>query len=164
MRPVTHRTALALAALTLLLAGCGTEAGNEGGGGDTVSPPPSSSPSSSSSPASPSSSSASPECASGGELDAGDDGSTVCLVVGDTVRVSLDGTRSRPWKPVAVEGGGLEAANSGIVLLPGDASAAYEAVSAGRAELSSQRPLCATGTGRVSCKGIQEWRVTVLVT
>ncbi|WP_053847910.1 hypothetical protein [Streptomyces sp. NRRL B-24085] len=159
MRPATHRTALALAALTLLLAGCGTEAGNEGGGGDTVSPSPSSSPSS----ASPSSS-PSPECAPGGELDAGDNGSTVCLAVGDTVRVSLDGTRSRPWEPVAVEGGGLEAANSGIVLLPGDASAAYEAVSAGRTELSSQRPLCATGTGRVSCKGVQEWRVTVLVT
>ena len=163
MRPTTHRTTLALAALTLVLAGCGTEAGSEGGGGDTVSPPPSSSSPSVPSPSS-ASPSPSPECTSATELDAGDSGSTVCLAVGDTLRVSLDGTKSRPWKPVATEGGGLEATNSGIVLLPGDASAAYKAVSAGRVKLSSQRPLCATETGQVSCKGIQEWRVTVLVT
>jgi hypothetical protein len=153
MRSTTHRTALTLAAVTLLLAGCGTQAGNEGGGSGTVSPPPSSSPPS-----------PSPDCTSASEVDAADSGGTVCLAVGDTVRVSLDGTKSRPWKPVTTEGGGLEATNSGIVLLPGDASAAYKAVSAGRVRLSSQRPLCATETGRVSCKGVQEWRVTVLVT
>ncbi|MEU1475739.1 hypothetical protein ACFYZ8_11985 [Streptomyces sp. NPDC001668] len=160
MRRTTHRTTLALAALTLLLAGCGTEAGSEGGGSDTVSPPPSSSPPSPPAP----SGSPSPGCTAASELDAADSGSTVCLAVGDTIRVSLDGTKSRPWKPVITEGSGLEAANGGIVLLPGDASSAFKAVSAGKAELSSQRPLCATGTGRVSCKGIQEWRVTVLVT
>jgi hypothetical protein len=158
MRPTTHRTALALAALTLLLAGCGTQAGSEGGGGETVSPPPSSSP------PSPSPSAPSPDCTSASELDAADSGSTVCLAVGDTIRISLDGTKSRPWKPVAVDGSGLEATNSGIVLLPGDASSAYKAVSAGKVRLSSQRPLCATETGRVSCKGIQEWWVAVLVT
>jgi hypothetical protein len=158
MRPTTHRTALALAALTLLLAGCGTQAGSEGGGSDTVSPPPSSSP------PSPSPSAPSPDCTSASELDAADSGSTVCLAVGDTIRISLDGTKSRPWKPVAVDGSGLEATNSGIVLLPGDASSAYKAVSAGKVRLSSQRPLCATETGRVSCKGIQEWWVAVLVT
>ena len=98
------------------------------------------------------------------ELGATDSGDTVCLAVGDTIRISLDGTKSRPWKPVAVDGSGLEATNSGIVLLPGDASSAYKAVSAGQVRLSSQRPLCATETGRVSCKGIQEWWVTVLVT
>ncbi|MGX1477371.1 UNVERIFIED_CONTAM: hypothetical protein RKD50_006179 [Streptomyces canus] len=158
MRPTTHRTALALAALTLLLAGCGTQAGSEGGGSDTVSPPPSSSP------PSPPPSSPSPDCTSASELDAADSGSTVCLAVGDTIRISLDGTKSRPWKAVAVDGSGLEATNSGVVLLPGDASSAYKAVSAGKVRLSSQRPLCATETGRVSCKGIQEWWVAVLVT
>ncbi|MDH6587158.1 hypothetical protein M2161_006264 [Streptomyces sp. SAI-133] len=121
MRPTTHRTALALAALTLLLAGCGTEAGSEGGGGSdsaSPSPPPSASPSSS--------------CTTvTGDLDASDSGDTVCLAVGDTVRISLDGTKDRPWQPVGVKGSGLEATNSGIVLLPGDASAAYKAVSAG---------------------------------
>ncbi|MFK4098612.1 hypothetical protein ACI2L1_00730 [Streptomyces sp. NPDC019531] len=157
MRPTTHRTALALAALTLLLAGCGTEAGSQGGDGDTVSPSPSSS-------SPPPSASSSPGCTHASELDAGDSGSTVCLAVGDTIRISLDGTKSRPWKPVTTEGGGLEATNSGIVLLPGDASSAYKAVSAGTVRLSSTRPLCATETGKVSCKGIQEWRVTVLVT
>ncbi|MEU0025627.1 hypothetical protein [Streptomyces sp. NPDC006335] len=164
MRPTTHRTTLALAALTLVLAGCGTEAGSEGGGGDTVSPPPSSASPSPPPSGSPSPGSPSPGCTATSELDAADSGSTVCLAVGDTLRVSLDGTKSRPWKPVSTEGVGLEATNSGIVLLPGDASSAYKAVSAGRVRLSSQRPLCATETGQVSCKGIQEWRVTVLVT
>ena len=150
MRPI-RKTTLALATLTLLLAGCGTEAGNgKGGGGDRVSP---SSPTPTAT-----------RCTTRAELGATDSGKIVCLAVGDTIRISLDGTKSRPWKPVAVDGSGLEATNSGIVLLPGDASSAYKAVSAGRVRLSSQRPLCATDTGRVSCKGIQEWRVTVLVT
>lgn len=159
MRPTTHRTALALAALTLLLAGCGTEAGSEGSGGsDSVSPspPPTASPSPSASP-----SGCTPVT---GDLGATDSGDTVCLAVGDTVRVALDGTKGRPWKPVGVEGSGLEATNSGVVLLPGDANSAYRAVSAGTVRLSSTRPLCATETGKVSCKGIQEWRVTVVVT
>src|SRR5690242_10516126 len=154
MRPTIHRTALALAALTLLLAGCGTEAGSEGGdGSDSASPSP------------PPSASASAGCTTvTGDLDATDSGDTVCLAVGATVRVSLDGNKDRPWQPVDVKGRGLEAANSGVVLLPGDASAAYKAVSAGTVRLSSSRPLCATETGKVSCKGIQEWRITVVVT
>ncbi|MEU0210353.1 hypothetical protein [Streptomyces canus] len=152
MRPI-RKTTLALATLTLLLAGCGTEAGNDkGGGGGSVSP------------SSPTSTPTATGCTTRAELGATDSGDIVCLAVGDAIRISLDGTKSRPWKPVAVDGSGLEATNSGIVLLPGDASSAYRAVSAGQVRLSSQRPLCATETGRVSCKGIQEWRVTVLVT
>ncbi|WP_329334898.1 hypothetical protein OG866_14635 [Streptomyces sp. NBC_00663] len=124
----------------LLLAGCGTEAGS--GSGETVSPS---------------------GCASVPELHASDSGRTVCLDVGGTVRVGLDGARNRPWQPVAAEGAGLEAANSGIVLLPGDANAAFEAVAPGTVRLSSSRPLCATESGRVACQGIQEWWVTVVV-
>ncbi|WP_030320513.1 hypothetical protein [Streptomyces sp. NRRL B-3229] len=157
MRRTTHRTTLALAALTLLAgAGCGSQAGSDGGGADTVSPPPSSS-------ASPSPSS-SPRCTSASELGASDSGATVCLAVGDTVRLSLDGTKSRPWSPVTAEGTGLEPVNSGFVLQPGDANAAYRAVSAGQVRLTSSRPLCATETGKVSCKGIQGWWVTVVIT
>jgi hypothetical protein len=152
MRRTTHRTTLALAALTLLAgAGCGTQAGSDGGDGTTVSPSPSAS-------ASPS-----PGCTSVPELGASDSGATVCLAVGDTVRLSLDGTKSRPWSPVTAEGTALEPVNSGFVLQPGDANAAYRAVSAGQVRLTSSRPLCATGTGKVSCKGIQEWWVTVVV-
>jgi predicted small secreted protein len=149
MRRTTHHTTLALAALTLLLAGCGTQAGSGEGDGDTVSPSPSTS--------------SSPGCTSVPELGADDSGRTVCLAAGDTVRISLDGTKSRPWKSVTAEGDILEATNSGIVLLPGDATSAFKAVSAGTAHLNSSRPLCATETGKVSCKGIQEWSVTVVV-
>ena len=144
-----RRTTFAPAALlTLVLAGCGSQAGSDGSdGSDTMSPsPPSSS------------------CTTASELNASDSGDTVCLAVGDTVRVGLDGTRSRPWKPVTTEGTGLEAGNSGIVLLPGDANAAYQAVSAGTVRLTSSRPLCATETGKVSCKGVQDWSVTVVIT
>ncbi|MFI1724675.1 hypothetical protein [Streptomyces sp. NPDC020489] len=129
-----------LAVVALLLAGCGTGAGNDSGG--AVSPS---------------------GCPPVPELHAADRGRTVCLRVGGTVRVGLDGEKNRPWKPVTVEGAGLEAANSGVVLLPGDANAAFEAVSRGTVRLASSRPLCATGTGRIACQGIQEWWVTVVV-
>lgn len=137
-----------LAVTALLLAGCGTQTGGDkDDSGGSVSPSPSPS-----------------GCTSVPELHAADSGRTVCLAVGGTVRVALDGTENRPWTPVTAEGDGLEAANSGIVLLPGDANAAFEAVSAGTVRLTSARPLCATETGKVSCKGIQDWSVTVVVT
>ncbi|KUN27446.1 hypothetical protein AQJ23_11985 [Streptomyces antibioticus] len=142
-----RRTTFAPAALlTLVLAGCGSQAGSEGdGGSDTVSP------------------SSSPSCTTASELNASASGDTVCLAVGDTIRVGLDGTKSRPWKPVTTEGTGLEAVNSGFVLLPGDANAAFRAESEGHVRLSSSRPLCAADSGRVACQGVQEWWVTVVV-
>ncbi|MFJ9537942.1 hypothetical protein ACIRPX_11860 [Streptomyces sp. NPDC101225] len=158
MRRTIPHTTLAAAALALVLAGCGGPSDSGKGGGSSVSSSPTPTASPSTGPAS------SPTgCAAPAPLTAHDSGRTVCLSVGETLRVSLDGTAERPWKPVTVKGSGLEAANSGIVLLPGDASAAYKAVSAGRTRLESSRPLCAAQTGRVSCLGIQEWWVTVVV-
>ncbi|MET7984794.1 hypothetical protein [Streptomyces sp. NPDC005281] len=149
MRRTTHIRTIALAALTLLLAGCGTQSGGDAGTGGTVSPSPSPS---------------HPGCATAkGELGAADTGHTYCVAPGGTIRVSLDGTSIRPWKPVKTEGSGLEATNSGIVLQPGDASAAYRAVSAGTVRLTSSRPLCPSDPARVSCKGLQAWTVTVVV-
>ena len=159
MRRTIPHTTLALAALTLALAGCGSQT-DSGKGGDagSVSSSPTSAPSPSTSPTS------SPGgCAEASTLDAADSGHTVCLAVGETVRITLDGTAKRPWKPVSAKGSGLEAANSGFVLQPGDASAAFKAVAAGKTRLESTRPLCAAQTGRVSCLGIQEWWVTVEV-
>ena len=147
-----------LVALALVLAGCGGQSASGKGGSSSVSSSPTPTTSPSTSPTgSPSG------CAAAATLAAHDSGRTVCLAVGETLRVSLDGTAKRPWKPVAVKGSGLEAANSGIVLQPGDANAAYKAVSAGKTRLQSTRPLCAAQTGRVSCLGIQEWWVTVVV-
>ncbi|MFE4755552.1 hypothetical protein ACFRIB_35810 [Streptomyces mirabilis] len=150
MRRTTHHRILALTALTLLLAGCGTQGGGDAGGSHSVSPSPTTShPSCDTAPA---------------ELGAADTGHTYCLTAGGVLRLTLDGTTSRPWTPVKVSGIGLEATNSGVVLQPGDASSAFKAVSAGTVHLASSRPLCATAPGKVSCKGIQEWTVTVLVT
>ncbi|MET8133532.1 MULTISPECIES: hypothetical protein [unclassified Streptomyces] len=149
MRRTTHTRTIALAALTLLLAGCGTQSGGDAGGSGTVSPSPTPS---------------HPSCATAkGELGAADTGHTYCLAPGETIRVSLDGTTRRPWAPVKTAGTGLEATNSGIVLQPGDASAAYRAVSAGTVRLTSSRPLCPSDPARVSCDGLQEWTVTVVV-
>jgi hypothetical protein len=163
MRRKIPHTTVALAALALALAGCGGQS-DSGKGGDSnsvsssPSPPPTSTPSPKTSP------SATPGgCAQASTLDATDSGRTMCLAVGETVRINLDGTAKRPWKPVSVKGSGLEAANSGFVLQHGDASAAFKAVAAGKTRLESTRPLCAAQSGRVSCMGIQEWWVTVVV-
>ncbi|MDT0474753.1 hypothetical protein RM863_21760 [Streptomyces sp. DSM 41014] len=146
-RPAAARTALALTALSLLLAGCGpgtaTGSGSVGG--------------------SPSAASPSRGCAPPAELGAGDSGRTVCVAVGGVVRVDLDGSEARPWKPLAVSGAGLRATNSGLVLGRGDATGAYRAVAAGTARLASARPLCPTGAGEVSCVGLQGWSLTVVV-
>ncbi|MEV6834182.1 hypothetical protein AB0N17_06625 [Streptomyces sp. NPDC051133] len=150
-----RRTTLcALAAAPLLLAGCGSQSGGDTSSNGKVSPAPSGHSSHSSS-----------ACVSLAELKAADNGRTVCVAKGGEVRLTLDGTKDRPWKPVMTSGTGLQAINAGFVLQPGDATAAYRAVSAGTTKLTSSRPLCAqpTGSGQVSCKGIQEWTVTVNV-
>ncbi|MFE3162804.1 hypothetical protein [Streptomyces sp. NPDC059224] len=166
-RTTVHRASLAAATL-LLLAGCGSQSGSTDQGSGTVS----SSPSSPSSPtpggpaASPSQSGSTGGCTPAtSELTAADDRATVCVAVGGTLRLTLDGTKQRPWKTVTVSGEALRATNGGIVLQPGDASAAYTAVASGTVTLTSSRPLCAepTAPGGVSCKGIQEWQVTVRV-
>jgi len=150
MRRTTHHRTIALTALALLLAGCGTQGGGDAGDSGTVSPSPTTT---------------HKGCTTAeAELGAADTGHTYCLTTGDVLRISLDGTTSRPWAPVTVEGSGLEATNSGVVLQPGDASAAFKAVSAGTAHLSSNRPLCPSDPARISCKGLQEWTVTVVVT
>ncbi|MFJ2392098.1 MULTISPECIES: hypothetical protein [unclassified Streptomyces] len=150
MRPTHTHPVLALATLTLLLAGCGTQGGGDAGGSGTVSPSPTKH---------------SQGCGTApAELGTADAGRTYCLATGGELRLSLDGTAARPWTPVKADGNGLEATNSGIVLQPGDASAAFRAVSAGIVHLTSSRPLCATEPHRMSCKGLQEWTVTVRVT
>ncbi|MFG2477622.1 hypothetical protein [Streptomyces fagopyri] len=150
MRPTNPHPVLALTALALLLAGCGTQGTDDAGGGGTVSPSPTKHPQ---------------DCGTApAELGTADAGRTYCLATGGVLRLSLDGTAARPWTPVKADGDGLEAANSGIVLQPGDASAAFRAVSAGTVRLTSSRPLCATVPHRMSCKGLQEWTVTVRVT
>ncbi|AOR34037.1 hypothetical protein BFF78_25955 [Streptomyces fodineus] len=150
MRRTTTSLALAAAA-ALLLAGCGSHGGKDTGGAGKVSP-------SASTPAK-------GGCASLVQLKAADSGRTVCVAKGGEVRLNLDGTKSRPWKPVTTSGGVLKGINAGFVVLAGDATAAYQAVADGTAKLTSSRPLCAqpTAPGQMSCKGIQEWTVTVKV-
>ncbi|MFJ3661205.1 hypothetical protein ACIPPM_12165 [Streptomyces sp. NPDC090119] len=128
-------TPLALAALAaaLLLAGCGT-GGTEGNdAGRSVSPSPTHE-----------------SCVSALQLTAADSGRTLCLAKGGQLRLSLDGDKARPWKPVQAEGGALTAINSGFVLQPGDANAAYRADKPGTVELTSAH-------------GAEHWQVTVRV-
>ncbi|MET7570913.1 hypothetical protein ABZT04_20800 [Streptomyces sp. NPDC005492] len=141
---------LAVATLALALAGCGTKSDT---GSGSVSPSASPTPSKSTS-----------GCTAKENLAASDTNGTFCLATGHTVRILLDGTTARPWAPVKTAGTGLEATNSGILIRPGDASNAYKAVKAGTVKLTSSRPLCATAPHKISCKGIQEWSVTVVVT
>ncbi|MFF7972811.1 hypothetical protein [Streptomyces sp. NPDC007905] len=146
-------TPVAIAAAALLLAACGPQNGGDKGGGSGKVSPSASAPSSDG------------RCVTHAELTAADNGRTVCLVKGGELRLTLDGTRARPWKPVQASGTALKAINSGFVIQPGDATAAYRAVASGTTKLTSSRPLCAepTAPGQVSCQGIQEWTVTVKV-
>ncbi|WP_018549659.1 hypothetical protein [Streptomyces sp. LaPpAH-108] len=149
MRRTTSR-ALAATALLLLLAGCGGE----------------SAPSASTKPSPvPSRSPGATGCADQLRLTSADAGKTVCLERGGELRLTLDGTKSRPWEPVKASGHALTAINAGIVLQPGDATAAYRAAATGTVHLTSSRPLCAqpSSPGGVSCKGIQEFLVTVRI-
>ncbi|MFI6400734.1 hypothetical protein [Streptomyces sp. NPDC050548] len=151
MRRSILAPSLAVAALALALTGCGGT--NSDSGSSSVSPSSSPTPSKTES-----------ACAAKETLTATDSNDTFCLATGSTVRILLDGTASRPWAQVKTAGSGLEATNSGILIRPGDASNAFKAVSAGTVKLTSSRPLCATAPHKISCKGIQEWSVTVVVT
>src|SRR5437870_4391294 len=104
MRRSIPHTTLALVALTLALAGCGHQADSgKGGGSNTVSSSPTPTTRHTASPT------PSPTgCAAASTLDAADSGHTVCLAVGDTLRISLDGTAKRPWKPVTASGSVLQ--------------------------------------------------------
>ncbi|MGV9250805.1 hypothetical protein [Streptomyces sp. NPDC003697] len=177
-----HRTtATAAAVAALLLTACGTEGGGPADG--TSSPTaahPASGPSSRPAPPSTSTSatgtgrpSASPSagtpsspaaCAERVELTAADSGRTLCLTPGGQLRLTLDGTRDRPWTPVRATGDDvLRAANAGIVVLPGDAVAAFDAVTPGTARLASSRPPCGTAADGTACEGPRQWTVTVEV-
>ncbi len=102
MRRTIRRTTLAIAALTLVLAGCGSQS-DSGKGGDSTDV--SSSPTSTRTrPPSPTTSPTG--CTQVSTLGATDSGRSVCLAVGDTVRITLDGTAERPWKPLSADGSG----------------------------------------------------------
>ncbi|MFE9452628.1 hypothetical protein [Streptomyces sp. NPDC006739] len=163
-RTTLHRTSVtALAAAALLLTGCGSQSQDAKTGSGSVSPSPASS--SPSSPSATAPTAPSGTCAPQTQLTAADSGRTVCLGPGSTLRITLDGTKERPWKQISADGGALKAANPGFVIQPGDATAAFTAAAPGTVHLTSSRPMCAqpTGPGQVSCKGIQEWTVTVTV-
>jgi len=153
-------TVLALAASALLLAGCGTQTGDSGSGSSAVTPSQSQSQPQTKSP---SPTTSEKGCAPQASLTAEDSGRTVCLTAGGVVRITLDGTTMRAWKPVSATGDALEPTNAGIVIQPGDATAAYTAAAAGTAQLTSSRPVCGTDPGHIACKGLQEWKVTVVV-
>lgn len=125
-------TPLALAALAaaLLLAGCGTE-GNDAGRSVSTKP-------------------TRAACVSALKLTAADSGRDLCLAKGGELRLALDGDKAHPWKPVEAQGGALTAINSGFVLQPGDANAAYRADRTGTVELTSAR-------------ASEQWKVTVQV-
>ncbi|MFF9405907.1 hypothetical protein ACF1B0_10285 [Streptomyces anandii] len=181
-RTTPHRiTVAAAAATTLLLASCGAQNDGKGSAGSATASAPAGGSSTSASPTPSASGSVPPSatpsdsasashpatpsgCTARVELIAADNGRTVCLTEGGQLRLTLDGTKDRPWTPVKATGTALKAANPGFVIQPGDAVAAFDAVAPGTARLTSSRPLCATHPGQVSCKGVQEWSVTVRVT
>ncbi|MBN0045840.1 hypothetical protein JS756_17365 [Streptomyces actuosus] len=162
MRRTTFRrtTAAAMTAAALSLVACGAQGGTgTSGSGSPYAPAPTSS-----APA-PSSPSATPsaDCVRHVQLTEHDDGATLCLVRGGDVRLTLDGTGERPWSPVEASGDILEPVNAGIVILPGDAVAAFRAVAPGTVRLTSTRPVCASTPQHAHCHALRSWSVTVTV-
>ncbi|MET8949654.1 hypothetical protein ACWEO4_00995 [Streptomyces sp. NPDC004393] len=162
-----------VAAATLLLAGCGGGHSGAAGTGGSPSRPtaaPSASPSASpsappsaSAPVSPSPTATGRGCAPEVQLTAADRGHTVCLTTHGKIRLTLDGSKDRPWSPVKADGSALKAVNAGIGSAPGTTIAAFEAVAPGTAQLIATRPLCTKSPGQASCLGIERWSVTVTV-
>jgi hypothetical protein len=146
-----------------LLAACGTDNGSATGAG--ASPPRSPRPvsSSPSSSPSPTESDCTPEKAH--TLTAAANRETVCVAEGGRVDIVLDGTTARPWAAVQASGSALTAVNVGIAPpTGGDAASGYKATSPGKVTLTSTRPLCAKAKpGQMSCKGLQVWTATVVV-
>ncbi|MCH0563796.1 MULTISPECIES: hypothetical protein [unclassified Streptomyces] len=159
MRRTTFRrtTAAAVTAAALSLVACGTQdgTGTSGSGSPSAFSPTSSAPSPSATPGD--------GCVRHVQLTEDDDGATVCLVRGGDVRLTLDGTSERPWSPVEASGDVLEPVNAGIVILPGDAVAAFRAVAPGTARLTSARPVCASQSQHAHCHALRSWSVTVTV-
>ncbi|MEU6194990.1 hypothetical protein [Streptomyces sp. NPDC047061] len=162
-RTTFHRASLAAASL-LLLAGCGSQGGGGDKGSGAVSPKPTPTPTPSVTSTPTPSAGCTPVTS---ELTTADSGRTFCLAQDGTLRITLDGTEQRPWKKITAAGdtAALKEINYGIMLRGGDAGSAFQAAAAGTVTLSATRPLCAepTAPGGVSCKGIQEWQVTVKV-
>lgn len=121
----------AVVAALLLAAGCGTATGSHGTPSPGT-PPPSTS-----------------KCAPAALVEA-DDGHTVCLAVGRTVRVDLP---DPAWAPVTSSGPGL-------VKVSDDT---FRASAPGTVRLTTSRRLCPSPStpGMVSCHGIRAWSVTV---
>ncbi|GAA3821065.1 hypothetical protein [Streptomyces chiangmaiensis] len=162
-RTTLHLTTLAAA--VLLVAGCGGPSGGGSAGSGAASPSGPASASPSMSPSLPPTPRATGTgCAPEVQLAAADTGRTVCLTPGGRIRIALDGSKDRPWARVTATGDALKAVNAGIVVQPGDALAAFDAVAPGTARLTSTRPLCAQRPGQASCLGIEQWAVTVTVT
>ncbi|MDN3263324.1 hypothetical protein QWJ26_26645 [Streptomyces sp. CSDS2] len=149
-------TPLVLAAAALLLAGCGSPQDTGSGGGRAPAP---------SGTGAPPAGRNAGDCTGHANLTVADQDRSVCVAEGGELRLTLDGTSARPWQPVTASGTGLRAINAGLVLQPGDATAAYRAVAAGTVKLSSSRPRCPepAAPDQASCEGVEKWTVTVRV-
>jgi len=145
-----HPAGITALAAALLITCCGTptESRSPGSGTGLPSPPPTSTGRS---------------CTSQARLTVADNGRTLCLTTGGQIRVTLHGAKDRPWAPVTATGSALKAANAGIAVRPGDALAAFDAVTPGTARLTSIRPVCPRHPGQNSCMSLQTWIVTVTV-
>jgi hypothetical protein len=92
-----------------------------------------------------------------------DAGSTYCVRLGGTVTLVLHGAPDQLWRPVTLTGDALAARPAAEPPMAG-LSAAYSAVKAGQAQMSSTRPGCPPAKpGGVSCHSVQGFQVTVIV-
>jgi hypothetical protein len=125
MRPL--RTAAALGAATLALAGCAHASAHASARASTPPPRPA----------------ACASAATTARITVADDHTTVCLAAGGTLDVFLSSTPERKWAPVTLDGTALAARPSGVgALAIGVTGAFYRAAGPGTAHLTSSRLAC----------------------
>ena len=94
-------------------------------------------------------------------------GKTVCITVGEKLLVILSGgsPNASPWHAIRMSKPGvLKIAPLTLMLSRGLTAANFQAVRAGRVQLTSERSPCTPTTSMaVHCNVIELWRVTVVV-
>jgi hypothetical protein len=157
----------------LAMTACGSSPGTVAGGSTT-----SASPSPTGASASPSASPSAPPVADCGtatprtgdlvELTRADNGEKLCVNLGATVEVLLQGTTADKWKPITSSSQLILAPklDPGLTIPAGWTGAAFEAIRSGTAYAGSIRYPCGTGTkGRndAQCGVIEAYRVNITV-
>jgi len=150
MRHIDMKTLMPVVALSLALlaGGCASSASTSpGAGGSSAGSPPGATSSVDAS-----------GCPTAVTITATDASKTICVAVGGTVTVNLNGGGA--WDALDVSGSNLDPSGTPSAE-PNGQYATYIAKSAGTVDISSSHRACPSSPGKIACHAILAWKVTV---